>query len=78
MKKVKCSGCPAMIVWGSMLMPDGSRKRIPLDPKPAVYNVEERGSGLAVEATRNMGAMVSHFVTCPARNQFSEGGKSGN
>ncbi len=63
----KCKGCDKPIVWG--VTEEG--KRIPLDPKPAVYDVEEVEG--EVQATRDRTAMVTHFATCPKANDFSGG-----
>lgn len=62
-----CRGCHREIVWGTT--EDG--KKIPLDPRPAVYaTIREEASGdLLIRQTKT--AMVSHFVTCPKRDQFS-------
>lgn len=59
-KTVPCKLCQRPIVWG--VSPDG-KTRIPLDPKPPCYTVSEQEGRVVAE--RNMGAMVSHFATCP-------------
>ena len=63
-----CKGCGARIVWG--LMPDG--KKIPLDPKPPIYIVDE-DRGTCRRLSQDF--MVSHFATCPNANDFSGKGK---
>lgn len=68
--RVPCKGCGKPIVWG--IGPDN--KPIPLDPTPPVYQVEHidnLGPTIKTHVTRNTGAMVSHFATCPKAGQFS-------
>ncbi len=74
MKYSQCKGCNKRIVWG-ILWGDGKieNKRIPLDPQPAVYEVSDSDDG--VVAVRRKNHMVSHFITCPERSQFSGKGK---
>jgi len=67
-KRSVCRGCGLSIVWATD--PDG--KKIPLDPRPPVYNVDGLGPGDPV-CERNRAAMVSHFATCSAANEFSRG-----
>lgn len=65
LKQATCRGCGRPIIWGVT----GDGKKIPLDPKPAVYGVvEDEGNALA---TRMEGAMVTHFATCPKASDFS-------
>jgi hypothetical protein len=64
-KTTECKGCGKPIVWGR----DRDGKAIPLDPRPPVYLAVEDVRGCQVNRLRE--AMVSHFVTCPKRDQFS-------
>ncbi len=64
-----CKGCNNNIVWG--ITEDGTR--IPLDPRAAVYDVEEVEG--VVQATRDRTAMVTHFATCPKASDFGRGRK---
>ncbi len=60
----KCRGCGKEIVWGKLL----SGKKVPLDPKPAVYFY----SMIDEQAERaSAGHYVTHFATCPKANDFS-------
>ena len=70
MREAKCKGCGATIIWG--LSEDG--KKIPLDPKPAVYRITNPEAWTTL-VERDKLAMVSHFITCPKRDQFSGKGK---
>lgn len=75
-----CRGCGREIIWGTT--EDG--KKIPLDPRAAVYVLgpkaigdsdrygETRGDQIVKRTTL---AMVSHFVTCSAANKFSGSNK---
>jgi hypothetical protein len=76
-----CRGCGKEIVWGTT--EDG--KKIPLDPRAPVYSLGprkigdnpafgERDGDQVVKRTSL--AMVSHFVTCPKRDQFSGSNKT--
>lgn len=68
-----CRGCGKPVVWGETK--DG--KKIPLDPTPPVYKqfIDEFNNvwleRCFSELTRRPTAMVSHFATCKAANQFS-------
>ena len=69
MKTTPCRGCGKPIVFASLS--DG--KLVPLDPRPPVYSVVEYGEDeTPVRVTRDLKAMVSHFVTCPKANEFSK------
>ena len=83
LKTSPCKGCGAPIVWAVM---DG--KRIPLDPRPAVYTVtgdigDSKGETRCVRAVETddgvsiAASMVSHFITCPNREQFTKKGPPG-
>lgn len=64
-----CDGCHKPMIWART--PEG--KWVPLDPTPPVYTVVpiKGADGYPrPEAARNMLAFVSHFVTCPKRDQF--------
>jgi hypothetical protein len=63
----RCSGpkCGREIVWGV----DADGQRMPLDPRPPVYDVDE--STEPARATRRPGAMVSRFATCKDASRFS-------
>lgn len=74
--EASCRGCGKRIVWG--ISKDG--KRIPLDPKPPVYDVLRiteldvhwpRVEMDTVPVVRNEEAYVSHFATCPNASDFS-------
>lgn len=73
MMRSRCAGpkCGREIVWGV----DGDGQRIPLDPRPPVYDVDETVE--PPRAVRRQGAMVSHFATCPDAGQFSGGKRRG-
>ena len=60
-----CEGCGRKIEWATD--PDG--KKIPLDAIAPCYDVTIPDSGI-VTCKRNKLAMVSHFVTCPKRDDF--------
>ena len=66
-----CEGCGRPIIWAET--EDG--KRIPLDPRPAVYMTTGFSGGTTVRAERTKEALVSHFNVCPAANEFSGKGK---
>ena len=70
MNTVPCRGCGRPIVWG--ITPEG--KRIPLDPRPVIYRVTAGngdGDGVLVTPVERGAAMVIHFATCKAADQFS-------
>jgi len=75
-KVSKCKGCKKDIIWAET---SDSGKKIPLDPRPAVYWVEEVVDDITEDkwvcATRQPGAYVTHFATCPNANEFSGGKK---
>lgn len=50
-------------------------KAVPLDMRSPVYRLEPDLTGELV-ATRDTGAHVSHFCTCPTADQFSGKRKS--
>lgn len=60
-----CKGCSKEIVWG--VTADG--KKVPLDPRAPVYSIVELPHGTQIVRTHL--AIVSHFATCPAANDFS-------
>ena len=70
-----CNGCGARIVWG--VTENG--KRIPLDPRPAVYILTDHVMNTPLRNTEPIArigdAMVSHFITCPHASDFSKGRK---
>lgn len=78
----ECEGCGKRIVW---VVVNGMN--IPLDPTPPVYELIGTYDGgwepLRAKLSklygkgddRRRGAMVSHFVTCPNREEFSGKGK---
>lgn len=66
LKTTPCKGCSKPIVFA--VLSDG--KRVPLDPRPPVYDVTEYPDG-TYAATRSLESMVSHFATCPKANDFS-------
>jgi hypothetical protein len=59
-----CRGCQKKIIW--ITTPDG--KRVPLDPVPAIYEVDPVNPTIG---ERTKSAMVSHFATCPNASDFS-------
>ena len=64
----ECKGCKREIVFGKLL----NGKKVPLDPKPAVYfysMIDEQAERAAP------GYYVSHFSTCPQANKFSASNK---
>ncbi len=71
MTTTTCRGCGKPIVFA--MGPNG--KLIPLDPKPHVYTVESESVDSSQLVARLVpGAMVTHFATCTAANQFSGSG----
>lgn len=60
----KCTigDCGVPIVWAQGTKEDGSLGKFPLDPRPPVYFVEQRGE--LVICTREKQAMVLHHATC--------------
>lgn len=77
MKPSKCKGenCGKMIWWGQ----DETGKHIPLDPTPPIYHVVRQDAGgklkirlAEMDEDGRRSAMVSHYVTCPDRDQFSK------
>lgn len=67
-----CDGCGRPIIWAET--EDGTR--IPLDPRPAVYQAMGfLEDGATVKARRTKDALVSHFSVCPTANEFSGEGK---
>lgn len=69
----KCAGCGREIVWA--VTPDG--KRIPLDPRPAVYRTEivagvqvcKRANGKDVPVAPTY--LVGHHAVCPNVGDFN-------
>lgn len=64
----KACGCPIAVATQA----DG--KKIPLDLRAPVYRLDADLTGEVV-ATRDTGAFVSHFSTCPKADAFSSKGK---
>ena len=64
---VNCRGCGKKIIWGET--EDG--KKIPLDPRPPVYEVLRTASGEKTPIIRRTDCYVSHFATCPKASEFS-------
>lgn len=86
-----CRYCGKPIVWGMTPGGPGEAKRIPLDPTPPVYIVEEEGDGSAHSGQdsgtlmvflrgrfpdKTPRAMVSHFATCPGASKASADAKA--
>ncbi len=72
MKTTPCKGCGKPMVWAH-IMKNGTRtgKRIPLDPRPIIYqigsfDVEE----YEAKPLPQVEGMVSHFHTCKDANKF--------
>lgn len=63
-----CKGCGRPIVWARNTQ---TEKRVPLDPKPVCYVVQEFDGELICGPVT---AMVTHFATCPKASDFSKGG----
>lgn len=64
-----CGGCGKDMVWARM--PAGLW--MPLDAQAPVYSIvpaKDYEGKSRPEAVRNTLAFVSHFVTCPKRDQF--------
>lgn len=59
----KCKGCGNPILWARS--PNG--RMIPMDPKPVVYKIQ---GGNAYPQPREV-FVISHFITCKDRDQFS-------
>ena len=70
MKTEACSGCGKPIVWAEITKEDGTRGRVPLDPRPACY-LTTPDAGDRTIGVRDRTAMVSHFATCPNASDFS-------
>jgi hypothetical protein len=62
-----CRGCGKPIVWGETI----EGPKIPLDPRAPVYILSPRRPDGTVVIKRTANALVSHFVTCSAADQFS-------
>lgn len=60
----ECRGCGAPIIWGV----DEKGQRHPLDAKAPCYLAVQDVRGVHVKRLRE--AFVSHFVTCPKRDEF--------
>lgn len=68
----KCRGCGRKILW----VVTSSGVRHPLDAIAPVFQLQRRTLANGeefVEWARAADAYVSHFVTCPKREQFSKG-----
>lgn len=70
----RCKGCNAPICWGESA--DGTR--IPLEPRrAAAFRIlDQASSHVAVEKVEDV--YVSHFLTCPKRQQFSGRNRAAN
>jgi hypothetical protein len=68
----RCRGCNASICWGEAA--DGTR--IPLEPRraSAFRILDQAASHVAVERVEDV--YISHFLTCPKRDQFSGRGRA--
>jgi hypothetical protein len=62
-----CRGCGKPIVWAVLV--DG--KKIPLDPRPPVYDQIGTAKDGSPMVQRARTCMVSHFATCPKASEFS-------
>ena len=73
MKTSPCKGCGKPIVW-AWILKEGKRtsKRVPLDPRPAVYRLVSGWDVSEYEAQQllQVEGMVNHFATCPEADQF--------
>mgnify|MGYP001591430335 FL=1 len=73
MKTSPCKGCGKPIVW-AWILKEGKRtgKRVPLDPRPAVYRLVSGWDVPEYEAQQllQVEGMVNHFATCPEADQF--------
>lgn len=68
-----CKGCGKKIIWAKTT--DG--KTVPLDPVPPTWELhshDEKGNAI----WKRCSAMVSHFITCPDRDEFSVSRKQGS
>jgi len=79
---VPCKGCGKPIVWATLAEGDEiTSKRVPLDPRPPVYVLQDGvpGEGALCRRVGKAGTaielLVSHFATCPKANDFSGGGR---
>lgn len=76
-----CRGCGKPIIW---IAEEKTGKKIPLDPRPPVYEVTEsfdareknEPANRITFGRRNLKAYVSHFATCPDADRFSGSRKS--
>ena len=59
-------GCGKPIIWAAFTKEDGTPGKIPLDPRPACYEIVGTGGMPADGATarRAPNAFVTHFATC--------------
>jgi hypothetical protein len=71
LKTSPCRGCGKPIAWATSI---GGTKKIPLDPKPPVYDVTVQGDDQYVATISDI-SYVSHFATCPKANWFSSSAK---
>ena len=73
MNTTTCKGCGKPMVWAHIVK-DGKRtgKKVPLDPRPAVYRIITGFDAVEYEAemTTQVNGMVSHFATCKDANKF--------
>lgn len=71
LSSVKCTGptCSRKIVWGTL--EDG--RKIPLDPRPAVYQIVGYQPNGDPILQRSRTALVGHHATCPDVGRFSKG-----
>lgn len=66
----KCRGCGRAIIWA---LNENTRKPIPLDAVAPVYQLNGQVMGEHTPtAGRAVDSYVSHFVTCPKRDQFKK------
>ncbi len=64
-----CKGCGKPIIFARLEGDGGKVVTIPLDAAAIIYDVDY--SQGRVVARRRDNSFLSHFVTCPAREQFS-------
>lgn len=63
-EETKCASCKADVVWLTQVKKDGSEQRHIFDAKPAVrWVLGEDGK------VRSASTYVSHWATCPTREQ---------
>lgn len=61
-----CPSCGATVLWAKITKADGTRGKVPLDPKPPVYVIDRDGEGKRPAQGRDgdRRVLVSHFATC--------------